>query len=185
MSVRGSPVRWGRVGGGVDALDRWMKLPQDTRCFSRLWLPDGSPSSAQPCWRTVLWHAGRNSVVITDFLCAKAGWWDENCAPTARAMPVHAVLGLTMKYHMKFQGQVATKSVLVDLPPVSSLAQPRNSGQVSKITLNGRGFNGKWAGLQKFSRDYIYCPPNLQHLPTPMQAFFIPHMRDCIIPSPY
>ena len=24
-------------------------------------------------------------------------------APTARAMPIHAVLGLTMRYHMKFQ----------------------------------------------------------------------------------
>ena len=23
--------------------------------------------------------------------------------PTARAMPIHAVLGLTMRYHMKFQ----------------------------------------------------------------------------------
>ena len=53
-------------------------------------------------------------------------------APTARAMPVHAVLGLTMKYHMKFQGQVATKSVLVDLPPVSSLAHQETRGQVAK-----------------------------------------------------
>ena len=23
--------------------------------------------------------------------------------PTARAMPIHALLGLTMRYHMKFQ----------------------------------------------------------------------------------
>ena len=34
-------------------------------------------------------------------------------APTARAMPVHAVIGLTMKYHIEFQEQVATKSILI------------------------------------------------------------------------
>ena len=41
-------------------------------------------------------------------------------APTARAMPIHAVLGLIMRYHMKFQEQVAANSVLVDLLLVST-----------------------------------------------------------------
>ena len=90
--------------------------------------------------------------------------------PTVRAMPIHAVLGLTMKYHE----WVATKSVLVDLPLVFSLTQPRNSCQLwssTKIMLNGRGFNEKWVGLKFFVRAVhaiiSISPPNLHHLPTP------------------
>ena len=40
----------------------------------------------------------------------------------------YAVICLTMKLHIEFQEQVATKSVLIDLLFVSSLLQSRNSG---------------------------------------------------------
>ena len=80
-------------------------------------------------------------------------------APTARAMPVHAVIGLTMRYHKISRISSYTKSVLVDLPFVSSLLQPRNSCHSSSIiTPNGRGFNEKWVGSKifraRFARDY-------------------------------
>ena len=51
--------------------------------------------------------------------------------PHSQSHVIHAVLHvrLTMIHHMKFQEQVAKKSVLVDLPFISSLTLPRNSCQ--------------------------------------------------------
>ena len=50
----------------------------------------------------------------------------------ATVMPVHAVIGMTIKYHIEFQEQVASKSVLIDLLFVSSLLQ-------LSLTRKGRG----------------------------------------------
>ena len=74
------------------------------------------------------------------------------CAPIARAcllaIPVlsgHAVMGLTMRYHIKFQKQAATKSALINLPFISSFESSCHSGPRVLLMPNRHGFKGKWA----------------------------------------
>ena len=82
-------------------------------------------------------------------------------------MPVHAVIGLTMKYHIEFQQvHVATKSVLIDLYTVRFFNA--TTGLKLSLCVKRAWFIPKVGVVTKISLANLTMLPNHYHLPMPI-----------------
>ena len=83
--------------------------------------------------------------------------------------PSHVLMGQTMRCPRISSYKVCSDRLTVHF----FIASTKRLLLSASWTQNGRGFNEKWAWPKNFraryARNFIQCPPNLQHLPTPTE----------------